>query len=494
MNIVTIIVDTLRYDHIAINGNPRVYTPNFDRLAEKSWNFHRAFAASFPTIPHRTDVITGRYGAPFHPWKCLDSSAPTIPRVLAKHGYCSQLIHDTPHLVNGGHNFDYPFDAWMPIRGAEVDRAWITDSWKPFNNWYRDPLLGRYQMDMEEVMQRHHAITCYVHTNAGREKEEDWNVAKLFLTASRFLMDNASRDNFFLWLDCFDPHEPWDSPPEFMKMYDRTPGYDGRIDPRAFHFRNDPDLPKIIRERIKAMYKAKVTFVDKWLGVFLDTLEDTGLDQNTAILLTADHGTNVGDRNGHFGKANPPWENESHVPFMLYVPGIDGGQSNIIVQPQDIFSTIMAIVGEEKSVPDGVESFNVLNQAQSNKSGRRKLALAGSSVGSWSRAGADNVIFSAFDRDWRLGFSANPEKCVLQKLGSHDDVAQDNPDIVEKLYTAAIEEIEHRGLDPALVEWLQSEGKDDFPAHFRTTDAKPAPAGWQAGYWTNLYDAIGIKS
>ena len=134
MNIITIIIDTLRYDHIAANGNPDISTPNLDSLIGKSWNFHRGFAASFPTIPHRTDVITGRYGAPFHPWKCLDCDVATIPRALAEQGYCSQLIHDTPHLVNGGHRFDFPFDAWMPIRGAEVDRAWITDSWKPFNN------------------------------------------------------------------------------------------------------------------------------------------------------------------------------------------------------------------------------------------------------------------------------------------------------------------------------------------------------------------------
>ena len=494
MNIITIIVDTLRYDHIAANGNPNIHTPNFDRLVNKSWNFHRAFAASFATIPHRTDVITGRYGAPFHPWKCLDCDVPTIPRVLAGKGYCSQLIHDTPHLVNGGHRFDFPFDAWMPVRGAEVDRAWITDSWKPFNNWCRDPLFDDYPVSMEEVMRLHHAITCYVHTNSGREKEEDWNVAQLFLTASKFLRDNTSRENFYLWIDCFDPHEPWDAPPEFMQMYDKTPGYDGRIDPRAFHFRNDANLPEAARERVKAMYSAKVTFVDKWLGVFLDTLEETGLDQKTVILLTADHGTNVGDRNGHFGKSAPPRQNESHVPFMVCAPGAGSGQSDIIVQPQDIFATLMGTIGAGKSVPDGVESYDVLKQVHESGDGRRRLALAGTVVGNWGRLGADKVIFSAFDGDWSLGFSANPEKCELKRLGSQENVAEDNPDVVAKLRAAAVEEIEHRGLDPALVKWLKSEGKDEFPKDFSVTDAHPAPAGWRGGYWNSLYNAFKNES
>lgn len=61
MNIITIIIDTLRYDHIAANGNPDIHTPNLDRLVEKSWNFHRAFSASFPTIPHRNDEAARRF-------------------------------------------------------------------------------------------------------------------------------------------------------------------------------------------------------------------------------------------------------------------------------------------------------------------------------------------------------------------------------------------------------------------------------------------------
>jgi len=489
MNIIIVIIDTLRYDHISANGNPEVQTPNFDKLVEKSWNFHRAFSASFPTIPHRNDVMTGRYGAPFHPWQPLSCDVPTIPRTLAEQGYCSQLIHDTPHLVNGGHNFDFPFDAWMPIRGAEVDRAWITDSWQPLNNWALDELFDNYPMSMEEVMRQHHAITCYVHTNRGREREEEWNVARLFSTASEFLKDNSSRENFFLWLDCFDPHEPWDSPPEFVKMYDKTPGYDGKIDPRSFHFRNKPDLPQKARERVKAMYKAKVSFVDKWFGVFLNTLEKTGLAENTALLLTADHGTNVGDRNGHFGKAAPPRENESHVPFIVYMPGTGSGNSDIIVQPQDIFATLMSIAGNEKLVPAELESYNVLKFNDR----ARNIALAGSAIGSWRRAGAQKIIFSVFDKEWRLGFAANPEKCELQRLGTLENVAEQNPDVVRHLHAAAIEEIEKRGLDAALVKWLKSNGKDEFPDNFRVTDASTPPKGWKGGYWNNLYNSIGGK-
>ena len=77
MNIILLLIDTLRYDYIGANGNDWIETPNLDRLASRSWCFDRAFAASFPTIPYRTDVMTGKYGSPFHAWKPLPFSAST---------------------------------------------------------------------------------------------------------------------------------------------------------------------------------------------------------------------------------------------------------------------------------------------------------------------------------------------------------------------------------------------------------------------------------
>jgi arylsulfatase A-like enzyme len=514
MNLILVIIDTLRYDHIAANARaerraakgstPKIRTPNLDRLVARSWNYTRAFTASFPTIPHRNDVIKGRYGAPFHRWQPLDYDVPNIPRVLRENGYCSQLLHDTPHLVQGGHHFDYPFDAWTPIRGAEVDRSWIHDTWEYMDNWAPDPLFdsagtAAIEIDRETLMRKHHAITCYVHTNRGRKSESDWNVARLFAAGAQFLHDNRSRDNFFLWLDCFDPHEPWDAPPDYVRLYDPTPGYDGRIDPRAFHFRNAPDLSQAARKRVAAFYQAKVTLVDTWFGKFLDALDETGLADNTALLLTADHGTNVGDRPrpglpGHFGKSSPPRENESHVPFIVYAPGVGVGQSEMLVQPQDIFGTLLSIAGLQSAVPERIESHDVLTLARKGSAGRRALALGGSAVSSWQGADPEKVLFSAYDREWRLGVAADPAACKLERLGTQENVASDHPQVVERLYAAALTEIARRGLDPALLDWLKQEGKTGFPTEYRVTDAQPLPKGWRNGYWLNMYESLGLAS
>jgi len=239
-----------------------------------------------------------------------------------------------------------------------VDRAWITDNWAYLPNWRLDPMFDPLPRDDETVLRRGwNSGAGYLPTNRSRTREEDWNVARLFTTASSFLRDNARRDNFFLWVDCFDPHEPWDSPPEFVRLYDQTPGYDGTLDPRSFSpKRNSPDLSPRAVTNLKAQYAAKVTFMDKWLGAFLDTLEATGLGERTAIIVLGDHGTNVGDREGFpFGKAAPPLANEAHVPLLVHVPGASSGKSQAIVQPQDLFATVLGIAGGR--APESIESL-----------------------------------------------------------------------------------------------------------------------------------------
>ena len=478
MNIIIVVVDTLRYDYIGANGNRWIRTPNMDRLAAESLVFDFSFTASYPTIPHRTDAMTGCYGGPFHPWAPLRFDAVTLPETLAAAGYCTQLIHDTPHLVNGGHNFDWPFHAWTFVHGAEVDRPWIDDSTGWPDNWALDPLFdfagdGTPWPDM---------VQTYARANRKRRAPEDWNCARLFLTACRWLRDNASRRNFLLWVDCFDPHEPWDAPPEFMRIYDADPGYDGRIDPRSFAARNHEDISEGARERVAAGYAAKVSWVDHWLGRLLDTLDETRLADSTAVLLTADHGTNVGERH-RFGKDYPVREQVGRTPFMVRVPDGESGRTDIIVQPQDIFATVTGLVG--LPAPADVPSHDVLALARQGGEGPRRVALAGMRADHW-QGDAQKILFTAFDREWCLEAAARPERSRLTRLGSLEDVSADHPSVRAELHAGALDEIERRGTDPALMRWLRSGGEADWPTECRFWDGYPGPPGF-VPYFQRLY-------
>ncbi len=478
MNIIVIMIDTLRYDYIGANGNDWIQTPNMDRLAGQSWGFDRAFTASYPTIPYRTDLFTGKYGSPFHVWKPLPHDVPTLPELLGEGGYCTQLIHDTPHLVNGGHNFDWPFHCWTMIRGAEVDRPWVDDSGAWPDNMDDDPLF-----DVGEESELIKSTQSYLRANRNRKNSEDWNTAKLFNTAGQFLRDNSSRDNFFLWIDCFDPHEPWDVPREMALMYDKTEGYDGRVDPRSFHVRNNPDLSDAAKDRMKAFYAAKVSWVDRWLGLFLDTLDETGLDQRTAILFSGDHGTNVGER-GQFGKAYPVREQEGHVPLFIKHPDGGSGRSNVIVQPQDFFATVLAIAGQ--ACPNEYDSNDVLALARSGETGPREIAVSGSAASSW-RQSKDGILFTVFDRDYYLELAADPSSSKLSRYGSLENIASSNQALVQRLQDEGITELEKRGADPKLVAWFKSEGREDFPSDCIWFEGYPSPVGYKP-YFQRLYD------
>jgi arylsulfatase A-like enzyme len=490
MNIILIVIDTLRYDFIRANGaNDWIQTPNLDSLAADSLIFDRAFAASYPTIPHRTDVMTGEYAwpyrGPFHPWMPLRFDVPTLPRLLAQSGYATQLIHDTPHLVNGGHAFDWPFAAWTFVRGAEVDRPWIDDQvLAPPDHWGHDPLFDYLGEDALDAGVRRMLLT-YARAHRKVSRPEEWNAARLFLKGAEFLRDNASRGSqrqgsFFLWLDCFDPHEPWDVPPEFVRRYDTTPGYDGRIDPRAFgnaaRRPKDGVFPPGVKERLTAFYAGKVTWVDHWFGEVLAALEETGLDRNTAVIVTADHGTNLGERGG-FGKSGTVNEQEAHVPLLVRVPGGPRGRSGTIVQPQDISATILGLAGHQQ--PEAWVGSDVLS---TDAGPAREIALAGPSVNSWP-ADADRIVFSVFDEEWYLNVAANPEACRLYRYGSVEDVAAQHPDVVARMRDAGLVEVERRGTDTRLVAWLRSGGEATFPDEATQWFG---PANWRT-YWPRVY-------
>lgn len=479
MNIVVLVIDTLRYDHVGAHGNSWIRTPNLDRLAAESWVYDRAFAASYPTIPHRTDAMTGRYGAPFHPWLPLRHDLHTLPRALSDVGYATQLIHDTPHLVNGGHNFDWPFHAWTCIRGTEVDRPWITDRIDWPDNWKLDPIFDAVGKPPDP--EREPFWATYLRANRKRRGEEGWNAGRLFLKASEFLSENAGRDNFFLWLDCFDPHEPWEAPPAYMTLYDDTPGYDGSIDPRIFTTHH-ASIPEALDKRIRAAYAAKVSWVDRWVGEFLDALDRLGLKERTAVILTSDHGTNLGEW-GVYGKTWPVREFEAHVPFFARVPGGGSGRSDVIVQPQDLFATVMGIAGGD--TPADIESFDVLAAARQSRATPRRFALSGCSLDLWASEPERGMV-CRFDGEWCLLAAPVPGNSRLYRPGSQTDVAADNADVVERFREEAIEELTRRGADPELVEWFRSGASKPFPEKRPLWDGWPGPAGYEP-YWNRLY-------
>ena len=124
MNIILINSDTFRYDNLFDRAEMPVRTPCLDDFSQHAVSMSRFYTGSFPTIPERTDLISGRFGWPWYGWQDLQKSTENaLPRLLAANGYVSQLICDCPHLFNAG--FQKVFHAATAIRGQEGDMPFL---------------------------------------------------------------------------------------------------------------------------------------------------------------------------------------------------------------------------------------------------------------------------------------------------------------------------------------------------------------------------------
>ena len=228
MNIVCICLDTFRADIIGEGKKySHVQTPNLDALASESVPFsHGRLVKGQPTLQIRRGNFTGMRS---FPWRYNFRSAwttGTTPPVgirfhpnrirslksLLERGYLTALIADTYHMFKPTMNFSRGFAHFDFIRGQESD------------NWHSgDPRLIEEQLrkHVREPLnwQRHAGLVNYLLSQRHRQSEDDYSCARVFRAAADWLQDNHTIGPFFLWVDSFDPHEPWDPPKSYADLY-----------------------------------------------------------------------------------------------------------------------------------------------------------------------------------------------------------------------------------------------------------------------------------
>jgi arylsulfatase A-like enzyme len=171
--------------------------------------------------------------------------------------------------------------------------------------------------------------------------------ATLFREAMQWLQSPPER--FFMWIDAFDPHEPWDAPAQFLKPYPWNAQGDAVFWPKEGFAKmySDGDL-----QNMRSLYKAEITMVDHWIGQLLDHLRSGALLDQTAIVFTSDHGTYFGEHGligkpVKIGKVRAIYEELGHIPLLLRHPqGLGAGKTiRGLAQPPDIFATALELAG-----------------------------------------------------------------------------------------------------------------------------------------------------
>jgi arylsulfatase A-like enzyme len=353
-NVLLVVSDTLRSSHLGCYGNDLVRTPNMDSLAKEGTRFTSAFPESLPTIPVRRAIHTGRRAYPFRDyrpvkwdivscpgWQPMNNDEDTLAENLAGAGYQTGLTTDSFPYFAPGFNFTRGFWQWDFIRGQQQDR------WRSPHR-VSDDILKRYgdpavlRRDVHSILPMHVANTAHV------KEEGDTSTARTFKSGMRFLEENRDGQPFYLLVDCFDPHEPWEAPEEYYRMYG-DPDYDGRrIVVVPYGPAHELDYTPEEVAFVKAQYCALVTLVDTWLGKMLKRLAELGLDDNTAVILTSDHGTNLWDnpRNVIGKPEDAMYPGVMRVPLIARLPGMDPGRTcDELVYDTDVTATIYDLAG-----------------------------------------------------------------------------------------------------------------------------------------------------
>jgi arylsulfatase A-like enzyme len=429
MNVILIILDSLRKDHVGAYGNGRIRTPNLDALAGESLRFSRAYPESLPTLPARRAIHTGLRTWPFRNWsppegetfmpagwQRIPEEQTTLSELLLGQGYNTVLFSDTQHLFKASMNFQRGFKVYDWIRGQERDRYRPTMK-VPQEKVEKMVVPGNSESMVEKVRQ-------YLANTADRETEEDWFAPQVFTMGSEFLKTADPGQPFFLMVDCFDPHEPWDPPEEYVSLYDE--GYDGP-EPTVPEYSDAGWINERELERMRALYAAEVTLTDRWLGNFLETLDSTSFAQDTMLVLLSDHGVALGEHDATGKPFWALWPELTDIPFFIRHPeGKGAGQtSDYYASTHDVAPTVLASLGVE--VPDVMEGQDLSVVLDGGEPEPREHFTLGYDEYVWTRDDRYVMVSRNDRREARLyDLTTDP--------GMDTDIAAEHPDVVGRMF------------------------------------------------------------
>lgn len=460
MKVILVNADTFRRDHVGVYGNKWIQTPNLDKLAEVSTVFDGAHIGSFPTVPNRRDVFLGHgdRGVPFNRWKRIEQDEVTLGERLKDEGLTSMMVTDVQNTVMRDVNLWKGFSSWCCNRGQEGDKLWLDDN-VPLE-WPVEPELVRYTADWW------HQILM---TRAYRKVERDWFAPSTHAIAIDWLEQNYKRHDFFLYIDTFDPHEPWDPPEWYEDIYDPHPR-GRRFDAPTYGIVKKLGIKPREMLNIRARYAGEVTMVDAALGRLIEALHRLDIWHDTLLIFTSDHGAYFdypGD-NGMVCKAHmlgddgmimsagrppkqpthyyPHWTGVSRIPLILHAPGQRKARHvRAITQPWDIAPTVLEAFGVEK--PPELWGESLLSLA----SGKRKKIRSAAVLG--NPAHAQVMTSKWLYATWRgqrepalYDLQADPE----QKR----NIAGKSPEVITRLRKHLAKYLERQGMEELLEEYV----------------------------------------
>ena len=341
LNVLFIIADDLNCD-IGVYGNKVVKTPYIDGLIENGTLFLNAHCQYPLCGPSRASLMTGMYSNQTKMTKNNIFLRNTVPDVITigqrfrQQGYQSVRIGKIFH-------YDNP----STIGTSGIDDIY---SWDQTINPYGRDKLEEYKINTLSPRRYGGTLSWMASDGSDEEQTDGIGASETIKKLENF---SNTGENFFLAVGFFRPHTPFVAPKKYFDLYSKddivipksSTNYLKTIpSPAAKSVRakkNQINLDEDLAKEIKQAYYATISFVDAQVGRIINKLKQTGLDKNTIVVFTSDHGYHMGEH-GHWQKQTL-FNNATKVPLIINVPGEDyiSKISNSPVELIDIFPTLM---------------------------------------------------------------------------------------------------------------------------------------------------------
>jgi arylsulfatase A-like enzyme len=302
-NVVVLLIDTLRASKLqAYYPKSRVETPAIDAFVRDGAIFERAQSPENWTKPSVASVLTSLHPAT-HGTKQDASKLPRSALMLGE-VYQKAGFKTASFIANGYVSNAFGFD----------------QGWDHYTNYIRE--------------------------------RRNTNASNVFGEAGGWI-EKHKDSRFFVYIQTIDPHVPYDPPDRFLKMYDAKP-YSGQVQNRRTHLmldeaKKNPKKYKFSardKERIEALHDGEISYHDEYFGRFLKKLEELGLDENTIVVVTSDHGEEF-QEHGSWGHGHSVYQELLGVPLMFRWPGVIPSSLRVgpVVSTMDIGPTVLEATG-----------------------------------------------------------------------------------------------------------------------------------------------------
>jgi len=357
-NILWICTDQQRYDTIHALGNKAIRTPNLDRLAAEGIAFRQAYAQSPVCTPSRASFLTGYHPSRIHVNRngnaYFPKSARLVTKTLADIGYDCGLVGKLHLSAADGRVEPRPDDGYRVFKWSHHPKPepfWPIEA-HAYQKWLADQ-----GVDWEREYGGHVVEGWDLQSEFQPGIRTAWHQTTWCFNEAIAFLQEAREGPWLCSINPFDPHPPFDPPPEYMERMDvaRMPLPLWRESDlslqRAFrgidHQTLEPVPPDSYEaRRMVAAYYAQIELIDDQVGRLLDALEASGQRENTLVIFHSDHGEMLGDH-GLRLKGCRFYEGAVHIPLIISWPGriVQGVVSDALVELTDLTPTILEALG-----------------------------------------------------------------------------------------------------------------------------------------------------